>query len=152
MIIDIDKINKLLEMEDISADYVFSKTGISRTNYRGYKKNGNLNIMNMSLNTAMKLQELYEEVSQREVIGMKIKGVKKAVGDFNNWQGAARVYFDMDELKVWTNIYEGPGSWDDYHDNAIVEVYSKATFSILERDNEISMRDLQLLCEEKLTQ
>jgi len=39
---------------------------------------------------------------------MTIKGIKKAVGEFNRWQGAARIYYDISDGHVWTNIYPGP--------------------------------------------
>ena len=77
---------------------------------------------------------------------MKIKGVKKAVGEFNHWQGAARIYFDRSTGKVWTNVYTAPGWWDEYHDNAIVEVCSKATCSMCQRDDRITMDMLCSLC------
>lgn len=77
----------------------------------------------------------------------KITGIKKAVGEFNNWQGAARIYFDKSTGKVWTDVYTAPCWWSEYHDANIVEVYSKATFSMCERDNKMSMAELRTICE-----
>lgn len=80
------------------------------------------------------------------VNNMKIKGIRKAVGDFNNWQGAARIYFDKSTGEVWANVYTAPCWWTEYHDVNIVEVYSKATYSMWERDNTITMKRLKQIC------
>lgn len=78
---------------------------------------------------------------------MKLIGIKKAVSEYNHWQGAARVYLDRSTGEVWTKIYTAPGWWDEYHDPAITEVTSKATWSMWERDDRITMRELRDLCE-----
>ena len=79
----------------------------------------------------------------------EIKGIKKAVGDFNNWQGAARTYFDKAGKTVWTNIYTGPEQWTEYPGD-VVEVASKATYRMDERDDKITMARLTELCREAL--
>ena len=56
---------------------------------------------------------------------VKISGVKAAVGEFNNWQGAAIIYFDKVELKVWTMIYIDSNDYDDYHDVNVVRAIRK---------------------------
>lgn len=78
----------------------------------------------------------------------KITGIKSAVGEYNHWQGAARVYLDLSTGEVWTKVYTAPCWYNDYHDSAIIEVTSKATWSMQERDNTITMRELWKLCEE----
>jgi hypothetical protein len=80
---------------------------------------------------------------------IKITGIKKAVGDFNNWQGAARIYFDRSTGEVWTNIYTAP-TWETiYHDPTIVQLASKATWVMTQRDNTITMAGLKILCEKE---
>lgn len=74
---------------------------------------------------------------------IKITGIRKAVGDFNNWQGAARVYFDPTDMSVWTNVYGGPGEEDRYDDPAITQIAQKATSRMDERDDTITMRRLR---------
>ncbi|GHU55161.1 hypothetical protein AGMMS49975_16580 [Clostridia bacterium] len=81
---------------------------------------------------------------------MKITGIKKAVGDFNSWQGTARIYFDSSDGTVWTNVYAGMNEWDEYHSKTISQIYSKSTSTIWERDNKITMRELKELCENEL--
>lgn len=76
-----------------------------------------------------------------------IKGIKTAVGDFNCWQGAARIYFDSQTGEVWTNVYAGPGEWNEYLDPSVVQIASKSTWSITSRDDRITMRTLRNLCE-----
>lgn len=76
----------------------------------------------------------------------KIRGIKKAVGEFSHWQGAARIYFDRSTGEVWTNIYTSPCWWNEYHDDAIVQVASKSTWSMWERDDRITMEELRGLC------
>ena len=78
---------------------------------------------------------------------MKITGIKKAVGTFNKWQGAARVYLDKSTGEVWTNIYTAPCWWTEYRSEDITEVTSKATNSMWERDNITTMAELNNLCE-----
>ena len=74
---------------------------------------------------------------------IKITGIRKAVGDFNKWQGAARIYFDPTDMSVWTNVYGGPGEEDHYDDPAITQIIQKATNRMDERDDTITMRRLR---------
>lgn len=80
----------------------------------------------------------------------KVMGIKKAVGEFNNWQGAARIYFDKVENKVWTDVFTAPGWWTEYHDADVVEVFSKSTWRMDERDDTITMAALRERCQEVL--
>lgn len=81
---------------------------------------------------------------------IKITGLKKAVGDYNNWQEQARIYFDTKDLEVWTNVYPGGNeSWDEHHNKNIVEVINKR--GMVASDNEyLSMRELKNICVNKL--
>lgn len=79
-----------------------------------------------------------------------IKGIKSAVSDFNKWQGAARVYFNKSEMKMWTNVYHGPEQWEDYHDENIVEIHRKAVHNMAERDDKTSMKELAELAQRAL--
>lgn len=60
---------------------------------------------------------------------MKIKGVKKAVGE---WQHndclARRVYLNVQTREVWTNVYVSLNSWTEYHDTHIVNVVSAQAY------------------------
>jgi len=136
MIIDTKKIEDLLN-SNVSSLEIQYKTGVRNEAISKYRSGAN-DIKNMTLDTAEKLCNFKGGTT----MDVKIKGLKKAVGDFNNWQGAATVYLDKKEMKVWTNVYTNGGDWDDYHDQNIVQVLSKATNSILERDNKTTMRQL----------
>lgn len=96
------------------------------------------------------LDELLNYEEEIRMNNVNIKGIKKAVGDFNKWQGPARVYFDKENLSVETYVYSGSGSYEEFNDNNIVEVAQKATISLLERDNTITMYELQTLCQNEL--
>lgn len=148
MIIDVKKIEKLLE-SDISGDRIESYTGIGKKTIWNYR-NGKAKLENMTIGNALKLCKFWDENKEEEEMEIKIAGVKSAVGDFNNWQGAARIYFDRSDEKVWTNIYAGPGQWDDYHDDNVVKILSKATNNMLERDDKTSMYQVKKLCAEAI--
>lgn len=150
MIIDTQKIEKLL-WSPISGDQIEASTGIGKKTIWNYR-NGKAKLDNMTIGNAYKLCLFWDENGGKEMIDVNIKGVKSAVGDFNKWQGAARVYFDTLALKVWTNVYTSPGSYDDYHDNNIVEIFSKATNNMAERDLKITMIQLKEMCAEWLNE
>lgn len=79
------------------------------------------------------------------VPAIKLNGIKKAVGDFNKWQGVARIYFNRETLDVWTEVYTDGNSYDAYTNVNIVEVLAKT--SLTARDNKTSMAHVQQLCE-----
>lgn len=76
---------------------------------------------------------------------VKLAGVKKAVGDFNGWQGAARVYLDRDNLCVWTTIYSDGNSWTE-HESDVVEIYNKLHMS--DNCKKTTMREIQEAAEQ----
>lgn len=150
MIIDTDKIQALLNDKNVSYDRIAEFTGMSKGALYPYRT-GKRNISAMSIEVAWKLQELHERVNKEDTTtDITIKGLKKAVGEFNNWQEQARIYFDTEELEVWTNVYPGGNdSWDNYQNNNIVEVMSKR--GMVAMDNAyLSMRELKNICVNKL--
>lgn len=148
MMIDIKRIEALLA-SDISGDRVEAATGIGKKTISNYRT-GNAKIENMTLETADKLCRFWDQAKNEKPVDIKLTGIRNAVGTFNAWQGPARVYFDKSDMSIWTNTYAGPGEWDEYDDSHIVEVYSKATNSILERDDRTTMRQLTELCAAEL--
>jgi len=141
MIIDTKKIEALLNA-NISASAIQAETGVRNEAISKYRS-GVTDVNNMTLDTAKKLCDFWDLSKGGKIMdNTKIKGLKKAVGDFNNWQGTAIVYYDRSDEKVWTNIYEGSGNWDEYPDQNIVQILSKATNSILGRDDKTTMRQL----------
>lgn len=63
--------------------------------------------------------------------------LKKAVNDFNRWQGHAEIMIDKADGDVWTDIFTSDNNWNVYHDNTIVLVLAKDNF--LGRDNKVSV-------------
>lgn len=82
------------------------------------------------------------------VPSIKLNGIKKAVGDFNKWQGVARIYFNRETLDVWTEVYTDGSSYDAYTNVNIVEVLAKT--SLAARDDKTSMAHVQHLCEDAM--
>lgn len=142
MIINTDEIMKLIH-SDVTATEIGQETGLnvkSLTNYR----NGDADLGNMRMNVMISLQNYYNNhKNDRPHTKLKITGIRKAVGDFNDWQGAARVYFDPSDMSVWTNVYSGPGEENHYDDPAITQIAQKATTRMDERDDRITMRQVR---------
>lgn len=56
----------------------------------------------------------------------KPKGLRKAVGKFNRWDGQARIYHDKSTGDTWTEVYpSGNKSWNEYRNPDIVEIQNK---------------------------
>ncbi len=148
MIIDTNKVQALLLDKNVSYDRIVEFTGMSKGALYPYRT-GKRNISAMSIEVALKLQELYEGVNEEHddvKSDVKIKGLKKAVSEFNKWDEQARIYFDKNELEVWTMVYPGGNeSWENYHDENIIEVASKQ--GAVANDNDyLSMRELKRRC------
>ena len=152
MIIDTKKIESLLNDKTITYGRITEETGISKGQIYSYRS-GTSEIGGMTINTADKLQKLYDRIQNEgeSKMDLKIKGIKKAVGEFNNNPNAVRIYFDPNEKEVWANIYASLNERDEYHDKSIVEIMNKqnAPFG---NDASTSMRELQKLCENAVKQ
>lgn len=145
MIIDTNKIQALLDDKSISYDHIAEVTGLSKGAIHPYRTEKR-ELASMTIEVANKLQNFYENLKEEKKMNIKIKGLKKAVGEFNKWDEQARVYFDTKNLEVWTNVYAGGNeSWDEYHDENIEQVVSKA--GMVAGDNDyLSMRELEQIC------
>lgn len=146
MIIDTKKVKALLNDKSVSYDHISNVTGLSKGAIYPYRS-GKRDISAMSIEVAHKLQTFYENnLKEGNQVDVNIKGIKKAVSEFNKWEEQARVYFDKKEMKVWTNVYPGGNeAWDDYHDENIVLLTYKR--GVIAQDNDyLSMRELQELC------
>lgn len=76
---------------------------------------------------------------------IKIKGLRKAVGEFNRWEDAARIYFDREDLSVEVFVYTDLNNWEDFRDYDVVEVHNKGSFAF-GTEGEISMKSLKQKC------
>lgn len=75
---------------------------------------------------------------------LKLKGLKKAVRDFNNWKGIARIYLNLDNRSVWTSLHLDVYDRASSVFGAEFEIYNKG----LQNDNhrEITKEQLLILC------
>lgn len=140
------EIEKLLA-SDKTAYEIAQATGMSPSNIADLR-NGKRKIDNITLANAEKLYDYQINGSLRTqedeaIEKLKIKGLKKAVGDFNDWQGHAVIFYDKEEQKAWTEVYASSNSWSEYHDDAVIAIHQKDDF--LGRDNKTSMREIKRL-------
>ena len=140
------EIEKLLA-SDKTAYEIAQATGMSPSNIADLRS-GKRNLDNITLANAEKLYDYQINGSLRTqedeaIEKLKIKGLKKAVGDFNDWQGHAVIFYDKEEQKAWTEVYASSNSWSEYHDDAVIAIHQKDDF--LGRDNKTSMREIKRL-------
>ena len=140
------EIEKLLA-SDKTAYEIAQATGMSPSNIADLRS-GKRNLDNITLANAEKLYDYQINGSLRTqedeaIENLKIKGPKKAVGDFNDWQGHAVIFYDKEEQKAWTEVYASSNSWSEYHDDAVIAIHQKDDF--LGRDNKTSMREIKRL-------
>ena len=120
-------------------------TGMSPSNIADLRT-GKRKLDNVTLANAEKLYDYQINIGlqtpEDEVVeALKVKGLKKAVGDFNDWQGHAVIFYDKEEQRAWTEVYASSNSWSEYHDDAVVCLHQKDDF--LGRDNKTSMREIK---------
>lgn len=140
------EIEKLLA-SDKTAYEIAQAAGMSPSNITDLR-NGKRQLDNITL---VKVEKLYDyqvnrniRTAEDEVVeNLKIKGLKKAVGDFNDWQGHAVIFYDKEEKRAWTETYASSNEWVEYHDEEVVSLHEKDDF--LGRDNKTSMREIKRL-------
>ena len=138
MIIDTQEVESLIKSK-VPALQISEETGLNTKEITNYRT-GKAKLGNMTRGYLEKLQQFHNDHKEDKATEkIKIKGIRKAVGDFNNWQGAAQVYFNPSNMSVWTNI--GPKA--HYDDPAITQIAQKATTRIDERDDRITMRKIR---------
>lgn len=141
MKLDINKVEKIINDKNVSYDRITAETGMSKGAIYPYRS-GEREIEKMQIENALKLEKLYKKIKEEPEMDIKIKGIKKAVGEFNNDPNAVRIYLDKKKLEVWANVYASLSEWDEYHDENIIEVASRENFE----DRTITMRELTELC------
>ena len=130
---------------DKTAYEIAKATGMSPSNITDLRV-GKRKIDNITLANAEKLHDYQVNgnmwtAEDKAVESLKIKGLKKAVGDFNDWQGHAVIFYDKEDRRAWTEVYASSNSWTEYHDEVIVSINEKDDF--LGRDNKTSMREIK---------
>lgn len=121
-----------------SVDEMAERFNVTTRTIRNWCENGTLQAKKMNKEWVIVKEQTVSVTSQ----DVKIKGIKKAVGEFNNWDSAARIYFDKENLEVTTYVYADSNSWQEYNDTSVVEVISKGSFD----DKKLTMRQLEDLC------
>ena len=140
------EIEKLLA-SDKTAYEISQATGMSPSNITDLRV-GKRKLDNVTLANAEKLYDYKMNGStgtdeDEAIAELKVKGLKKAVGDFNDWQGHAVIFYDKEEQIAWTETYASSNEWVEYHDDEVVSLHEKDDF--LGRDNKTSMREIKRL-------
>ena len=140
------EIEKLLA-SDKTAYEISQATGMSPSNIADLR-NGKRKLDNVTLANAEKLYDYQINGSLRTnedeaIDNLTVKGLKRAVGDFNDWQGHAVIFYDKEEQRVWAEVYASSNSWTEYRDEEVVGIHEKDDF--LGRDNKTSMREIKRL-------
>lgn len=138
------EIEALLASEKTAYE-IAQATGMSPSNITDLRA-GKRKVDNITLANAEKLYDYQVNrnirTAEDEVVeNLKIKGLKKAVGDFNDWQGHAVIFYDKEDRKAWTEVYASSNSWSEYNDDAVVTIHQKDDF--LGRDNKTTMREIK---------
>ena len=55
----------------------------------------------------------------------KITGIKKAVGQYNDWVGCANVMMDTGDNTVWCDVFVSGNSWNEYQSKSIIKLIGK---------------------------
>ena len=132
---------------DKTAYEIAQATGMSPSNITDLRV-GKRKIDNITLANAEKLHDYQVNSSLRTnedeaIDNLTVKGLKRAVGDFNDWQGHAVIFYDKEDRKAWTEVYASSNSWTEYHDDVVVSIHEKDDF--LGRNNKTSMREIKRL-------
>ena len=132
---------------DKTAYEIAQATGMSPSNIT-YLRNGKRKLDNVTLANAEKLYDYQINSSTRTneneaIDNLTVNGLKRAVGDFNDWQGHAVIFYDKEEKRAWTEVYASSNEWVEYHDEEVVSLHQKDDF--LGRDNKTSMREIKRL-------
>lgn len=76
--------------------------------------------------------------------GMNVKGIKKAVGEFNNYQGAIAIYLDKETMSVYT------AETTNCVDNTNQDIKLVSKYYIADRDNTTTMAAIKESVEKAL--
>lgn len=132
MIIDTEEVQKLID-SDFSATQIGKEMDLSIKNITRYRS-GEYALENMTLKYLSGLQKFYSaHKDDPKPIKIKIKGIRKAVTDFNGSNKKAWVYLDPRRECVWT-------AYDRGYDKNIVEIARKT-----EKQPKITMLEIKNL-------
>ena len=142
LIINTQDVESLIKSK-VPALHISEETGLSTKGITNYRT-GKAKLGNMTRGYLEKLQQFYNDHKEDKATdSIKINGIRKAVGTFNNWQGAATVFYDKNKKEMWTNVYSSGDDQTIYEDNNVVEIKSKSSLS--EKRETTTMRELKIL-------
>lgn len=72
---------------------------------------------------------------------VKIKGIRKSVGEFNNWIGHAEVMLNTETMEVFTDCFTNADEWLEHGDN-IVRLHSKGRKQMAENWNKTTVKEI----------
>lgn len=79
----------------------------------------------------------------------KIKGIKKAVGDFNYWYGNAQIMYDPTDNTVWCDVFTDY-TWSNYYHNKLIRcIYLKGMCGNIEKDKKVTMKQIEKIIREE---
>lgn len=141
MIINTKEVQKLID-SDFSATQIGKEMGLSIKNITRYRS-GEYALENMTLKYLSGLQRFYNDhKDDPKPIKIKIKGIRKAVTDFNGSNKKAWVYLDPQQVSVWT-------ADEQNRDKDIVEIAGKTAKQKRITMLEIKNLTLEVLKDEK---
>lgn len=81
---------------------------------------------------------------------MKLKGIKKAVGDFNRWNGTAEVWYNKELDTIWTNTHTGQGYFEyPGQEDEVIRIVSKG-HTMASGSDQTSMAKLRAMVPERI--
>ena len=89
------------------------------------------------------------EKGEKEMEIKRFKGIKAAVGQFNDWQGHAEIMLNRETGKVWCDVFASGQEWIEYSEE-VSRLMSKSAVRMDERDDKTSMREINERAEEKM--
>lgn len=136
---NIEKAKQLLEWliteSGVTSYRIKKDTGVAETTARRLLI-GESKIDNLPLGTAQKLEELAATLKEEEE---RMQTLEKAIHEFNEWNGAARIYYNTEDKDFSSSVYINDVDMVQTHSTAeYVTVYSKG-----ERDQDRNIEEAQ---------
>jgi hypothetical protein len=77
---------------------------------------------------------------------MKITGIKKAIGEFNNTIGNVELFFNKVTGEIWT-VFNIGQDWTEYKSENIVKLLQKGNYTMASGWDKISMAEVKEMIE-----
>ena len=118
--IDINRLKEIIYGEIHSIYSIHKATGLNQSNLNKYRKK-QIPLESMTIGTAYKIIEYADSVDEQKANGVwRSRGVKKAVSIYNKVTKAVKIYYDVDENKVYTYTLNSLNEEVDVPDSMIL--------------------------------